>query len=283
MHAAATAAAQQPQPQPQPQPDSFVLHRPRHHLSLTKATNIPAPPDSPPRSIRERRQSRPPTSRGGPLTSHPTNDSLPTPTIMNIPGAFPPSPTHSNRLKHSTDTNNTSSNRDHMPQSPTSPTSDTNMQSSPSPRRPPAVRRLFSLTSLRQSFSSSRTSFSLNQNQRPDTSHGSFMQRAESPSIMSTRASTAQAPSFLSSSKNRPGTSASLRKKRSSNWFKRTSGFFTNTDDLDVLSEDGPEHKRFKDAHSLPVLPEISTLSGGELDGGNIGWDEHLFERSNAF
>ncbi|KXT05532.1 hypothetical protein AC578_3714 [Pseudocercospora eumusae] len=263
-------------PAPTPQPDSF------HHLSLTKRTTIPAPPDSPPRSIRERRQSRPPTSRGGPLTSHPTDLSLPKP-IMNIPGAFPPSPTHSNHLKHSIDTNNTSSNRDDTPQSPTSPTSDANMQSSPSQRRPPSVRRLFSLTSLRQSFSSSRTSFSLNQNQRPDTSHGSFVQRAESPSIASPTASTAQPPSFLSSNKTRPGTSASLRKKRSSNWFKRKSGFFNNTDDLDVLSEDGPEHKRFKDAHSLPVLPEIGTLSGGELDGGNIGWDEHLFERPNGF
>ncbi|EME88766.1 uncharacterized protein MYCFIDRAFT_213406 [Pseudocercospora fijiensis CIRAD86] len=261
---------------------SFVLHVPRHDFSLTKGTDIPAPPDSPPTSIGEPRQSTPPTSLGGPLTSHPTNDSIPKP-MMHIPGAFPPSPTLTGHLKHSTDTNTTSINRDDTPQSPTSPTSETNMPSSPSQRRPPSVRRLFSLTSLRQSFSSSRTSFSLNQNQRPDTSNGSFVQRAESPSIMSTTPSAAQTPFFLSSSKNRPGTSASLRKRRSSNWFKRKSGFFTNTDDLDVLSEDGPEHKRFKDAHSLPVLPEIGTLSGGELDGGNIGWDEHLFERSNGF
>ncbi|EME41708.1 hypothetical protein DOTSEDRAFT_73939 [Dothistroma septosporum NZE10] len=74
---------------------------------------------------------------------------------------------------------------------------------------------------------------------------------------------------------------ATLRKKRSSNWFKRKSGFFATNENgfLDVVNEDPrPDSKRAK--HSdLPMLPEISTLSGGTLGEGSIGWDEGLFKR----
>lgn len=68
-----------------------------------------------------------------------------------------------------------------------------------------------------------------------------------------------------------------LRKKRSSSWFKRKSGFFTIDPEgtLGVVNEDNREHKRFKE--TLPVLPEISTLVGE--DAGSIGWDEQAFER----
>lgn len=75
-----------------------------------------------------------------------------------------------------------------------------------------------------------------------------------------------------------------LRKKRSSSWFnsvKRKSQFFGMNEDgtLDVLEENGPEHKRFKE-YQKPTLPEIGSLGGGSLDGGSLGWDEELFKSS---
>lgn len=68
-----------------------------------------------------------------------------------------------------------------------------------------------------------------------------------------------------------------LRKKRSSSWFKRKSGFFTMDSDgtLGVVNEDNREPKRYKE--TLPVLPEISTLVGEEA--GSIGWDDDFFKR----
>jgi hypothetical protein len=163
------------------------------------------------------------------------------------------------------------------------------MDHSPHHQRPHTVRRLFSLSSLRQSFSSSRTSLS-----RPDTAQGSYQyQRPESPGAMSMAAPSvtpssavfphhhSQAHTHVHAHVQRPTTS--LRKKRSSNWFnKRKSTLFGAQEDtqadgtLDVLSEDGPEHKKFKD-NQLLVLPEIGSLSGGRLDGGNLGWDDKLF------
>lgn len=219
----------------------------------------------------QQRLSRPPTAHGGPLSSHPSYDysslSGPSPALLETK-------MDRNTSKVSTDTYTTTNNRNRVDslQSPTSPTSVPESMENTSPRqdRPRTVRRLFSLTSLRQSFSSSRTSLSM----RPDTSHGSYTQQPaknETPSIVSTAASAANRPSVQSAQ--RP-----LSKKRSSTWFRRKSNFFGTDEDgnLDVLNEDGPEHKRFKD-NQLPVLPEISTLSGGRLDGGNIGWDEQLF------
>jgi hypothetical protein len=71
-----------------------------------------------------------------------------------------------------------------------------------------------------------------------------------------------------------------LRKKRSSGWFRRQSGFFTTNDEgvLDVVSEDMRGSKRMK-ASTLPMLPEISTLVGDENMEGSIGWDEGMFKR----
>ncbi|KAI5356957.1 hypothetical protein Slin14017_G126170 [Septoria linicola] len=267
------------------------------YSSLAQGTISPAPPDSPPPSPRpelapRKKQSRPqlslsrpPTAGGGPLSSHPTNED-------HIPGAWPPTPdadmdhepmdvsvdtsTNTNNINHTT--------RDRADSYITSPTSPTAPPMYPTngQHRTGTVRRLFSLSSLRQSFSSSRTSLS----QRPDTSHGSYqapyhsytVSRAESPSIMSTTASTAPIASMRLSNDQRPSTG--LRKKRSSSWFKRKSTFFGVNDDgtLDVLDEDGPEHKRFKD-NQLPTLPEIGSLGGGSLDGGSIGWDDQLFKR----
>ncbi|KAF2165666.1 hypothetical protein M409DRAFT_23956 [Zasmidium cellare ATCC 36951] len=265
-----------------------ILHVRPVDYSLTSGTDIPPPPDSPAEDIttaHNLRISRSPTPGGGPLSSHPTNS---------MPDAFPPTPEpEKDTASRPADTTMSSeSNRDAADsfQTPTSPSSAQNthdgLHDSPHARRPSGVRRLFSLSSLRQSFSSSRTSLSVN---RPGSSYAvssygtytnndSTPRSAVAPSMISTTASTAQAPSLHSS---KP--SATLRKKRSSNWFKRKSGFFTMNEDgvLDVVSEDDGGRsgaKRFKESsHRLPMLPEISTLGGGELNEGSLGWDERAF------
>ncbi|UJO19763.1 uncharacterized protein CLAFUR5_10261 [Fulvia fulva] len=248
-------------------------------FSLTSGTNIPAPLDSPPVSLspvesvrlsRPKTLSRPPTAGGGPLSSHPTND------IMPMPGALPPTPEpeRENNTNHTDTTmHSEESNRDGAA-SWRSPTPNTNISQTSPGRRPGGVRRLFGLTSLRQSFSSSRTSFSI---PPPSSSYGeqSTMQRPQSPGVMSTTASFMPPPSMHSNQQ------ATLRKKRSSNWFKRKSGFFTTNENgfLDVVSEDPrPDSKRAKRS-DLPMLPEISTLSGDSVGEGSIGWDEGLFKQ----
>ena len=51
---------------------------------------------------------------------------------------------------------------------------------------------------------------------------------------------------------------------------------------LDAVDEDQTldtrGNKRFKSAYSLPLLPEISELGGGDL-GGDLGWDSTMFKR----
>lgn len=270
-----------------PRRQSYLLSVQPVDYSLTSGTDIPAPLDSPPPSPRpdlrkqksRPRLSRPPTSGGGPLSSHPTNEDTA------IPGARPPTPDaeEHNLPKTSVDTNGISRFRADSFNSPTSPTAPT-MDHAPGQQRGP-VRRLFSLTSLRQSFSSSRASLS----QRPETSHSTYQApnqysyRAESPAMSTTNSSMAPPTiSRFSAEPQRPTTA--LRKKRSSSWFnsvKRKSQFFGMNEDgtLDVLEENGPEHKRFKE-YQKPTLPEIGSLSGGSLDGGSLGWDEQLFKSS---
>lgn len=191
-----------------------------------------------------------------------------------MPGAFPPTPEpemeHQSKL--STSTTGTVGNRDRADSyltTPASPASTYQMPmqaSSPGMRRPSGVRRIFSMTNLRQSFNSSRTSLSL----RPGSSYQDMSQNEQSNFTTATP-TTMDPPSMHSS---RPNT---LRKKRSSSWFKRKSGFFTVDSDgmLGVVSEDSRQPKRFKE--TLPVLPEISTLVGE--DAGSIGWDDQIFKR----
>jgi hypothetical protein len=71
-----------------------------------------------------------------------------------------------------------------------------------------------------------------------------------------------------------------LRKKRSSGWFRRQSGFFNTNDEgeVEVINEDLRAHKRMKPS-PLPMLPEISTLVGDEHMEGSIGWDDGMFKR----
>ena len=243
----------------------FVLSVQPVTLSLTEGTDIPAPPESPPPSSDD--PLRLTTPDGGPLSSHPAADTM--------PGAYPttPEPEMGNGEKTSlTSTPATSGiNRDRAdsfrtPYSP--PTAHKPIPSNPTPGPSPRLRRMFSLSSLRQSFSSSRTS--LSGSRVPDED----VQRPSSSSMTSNNLASMGPP--------KPS-QPPLRKKRSSSWFRRKSGFFTtvngDSSTLDVVAEDPRESKRFKDAKSTPFLPEIDRLGGGTLNDGQIGWDEALFKR----
>ncbi|TKA65262.1 hypothetical protein B0A55_10438 [Friedmanniomyces simplex] len=280
--------------------------------SLTAGTNIPAPLDSPPHSPAGS-LARPPTPGGGPLTSHPT-----TPEDIHIPGAFPPTPEpeRDSHAKMSTSFSSaaTKGRQDSFrtPMSPVSAatTNQTTTTSSPDPpqRRPSGMRKLLSLSSLRSSFNSSRTSLQIpqpsNENQPYPHYTTTTRKRPSSPSVASTTASYYQ-PSLHSQSQSQPHTHPQrpdLRPKKSSSWFRRKSGMFlpTNTTTngaaaggegmmvLDAVDEnqrpDTRESKRLKESEAMPapaslLLPEVGTLRGGRLGGGEIGWDESVFGR----
>lgn len=136
-------------------------------------------------------------------------------------------------------------------------------------------RKLFSLRSLRNSFSSSRSS--LNLAARPSQDIQSNRPMSPGPSVLS-----GNAPA--SSASQQPQSPQTLRNKRSSTWFgKRRSGFFHADEDgrLAMVSEDpsqeGQDGKRKEDPN-LPRLPEVSTLRGGELNDGGLGWNEDIFK-----
>ncbi|KAF2769569.1 hypothetical protein EJ03DRAFT_327175 [Teratosphaeria nubilosa] len=243
------------------------------NFSLFAATGTPAPPASPPHSSHSS-IARPPTPGGGPLTSHPT-------TPVDIAGAFPPTPEpeHAN-LPMSKPKQQGQDGVFRVPASPPSAADSASQHiHSPEPqRRPNGVRKLFSMSSLRSSFNSSRTSLSLSTHTSDRQVHPlTGMKRPSSPSMASTTASSIGGVALP-----RP----ELRKKKSASWFRRKSGMFTMNQDtgfgLDSVDEnqrpDTRESKRVKEAPA-PSLPQIGALRGGQLDGGNIGWDEGLFKR----
>ncbi|CZT16008.1 uncharacterized protein RCC_01848 [Ramularia collo-cygni] len=248
------------------------------NFSLTSGTDIPPPEDTPPASP-EQNITRPPTPGGGPLTSHPTTEK-----VFSVPNTFPPTPDPEMEPhpKLSTSTAGTGfvGNRERADSylttstsaAPTSPVPTSQMPmhaSAPGTRRSSGVRRIFSMSSLRQSFTSSRSSFS--GGGRPGSSYQDVSQLEASN--YTTTAPSATEPPYLHSSRP-PNT---LHKKRSSGWFKRKSGFFTMDSDgvLGVVNEDTRGPKRVKE--TLPVLPEISSLGG--QDAGSIGWDDQMFKR----
>ena len=53
--------------------------------------------------------------------------------------------------------------------------------------------------------------------------------------------------------------------------------------ELDAVAEDSRpdmrESKRLKEFSPAPLLPEIGRLKGGNLGGGDLGWDEGWFKR----
>ncbi|KAK4553596.1 hypothetical protein LTR86_009392 [Recurvomyces mirabilis] len=243
--------------------------------SLTAGTNIPAPLDTPPRSPAG--SARPPTSGGGPLTSHPA-------TPEDMPGAYPITPSATRDLDDLSKINTSmftgrveKADSFRTPYSPASavPTNTTSSPEQPQ-RRPSGVRRLLSLSSLRSSFNSSRTSLSLPR--QPSD--------APAPAVNTLkRPSTASIKSHAESTNYQPR--PDLRRKKSSGWFKRKSGMFMLNDDniLDAVDEstsrpDTRDSKRLKETiEPAPLLPEVGTLKGGRIGNGEIGWDENLFGR----
>jgi hypothetical protein len=148
-------------------------------------------------------------------------------------------------------------------------------------------RKLFSLRSLRKSFSSSRGSLNLPRASQDTLATTSSRPQSPGFSIASSSAAPAssqpQQPQQPSQSQSQP---RSLRNKRSSTWFGgRRSGFANAHDDggmLDAVAEDPAagsenprESKRVKDK-DVPELPAIPAL-GGE-HSHEIGWDEQMFK-----
>ncbi|KAK3116300.1 hypothetical protein LTR53_003490 [Teratosphaeriaceae sp. CCFEE 6253] len=264
--------------------DRFTLSVKPVNFSLTAGTNIPAPLDSPPTSPAGS-LARPPTPGGGPLTSHPA-------TPVDVPGAFPPTlePERGDAVfKKPSATSTTAAVRKDSFRTPLSPASAamSNQASPPEPpqRRPSNVRKLLSLSSLRSSFNSSRTSLLLprsssdQHSQHSQQIHSQYnsLKRPSSPSIASTYASYQ-----ASVTTERP----QLRSKKSGSWFRRKSGMFLrdaadDTGSLDAVDEnqrpDTRDSKRLKESEPAPMLPEVGTLRGGRLGGGQIGWDENVF------
>ena len=199
------------------------------------------PPESPPKT-----PIRAPTPGRGPLNSHP-----------NSPGPHEKEETAAM----------TSLNRDRADSFRT-PTSQASAARSPHAQgRPGGVRRLLSLTNLRSSFSSSRTSLSLPPRESQDTANLTGGKRPMSPSIVSSTNGSPVQPQ------------AQRRQKKSGNWFKRKSSMF-GFGDLEAVDEDGrPDSKRLKETSPAPLLPEIGTLAGGNFSGGDMGWDETTFKR----
>ena len=216
--------------------------------SLTAGTDIP-PPESP------QHTPEPPTPGGGPLTSHP---------------ATPPASENENTDKFISEPEPNRGRTDSF-RTPTSPASAAQLSSSPqTQRRPSRVRKLLSLTNLRSSFSSSRTSLSVPRSSH-DTPQTNGTKRPSSPSTTSIPASSITP---------RP----QLRERKSGNWIKRKSSLFLlNDGGLDTVQEnhrpDTRESKRLKESSPAPLLPEIGLLGGGRISGGDLGWDEQAFKR----
>lgn len=227
------------------------------NLSLTEGTNIPAPLESPPRSPTTDAPS-PPAPGGGPLSSHPGSRN-------NLNGASPPTPEpdteHMTKLSKE--------RAESLRSSPMSPVSTGGHQRSP---RQQGVRKLFSLNNLRNSFSSSRTSLSVS---RPSTENRpqNGVKRSWSPS-----ASPSTARSGIQQ------TTVQHDQKKPDNWFKRKSSLFVLGNDHVLASVDEDqrpstrESKRQRDFSPAPLLPELESLSGGRLNNGDVGWDEHMFK-----
>ncbi|KAH9826462.1 hypothetical protein Tdes44962_MAKER03455 [Teratosphaeria destructans] len=242
------------------------------NFSLFAATGTPAPPASPPHSTHSS-IARPPTPGRGPLTSHPT-------TPVDVAALPPtPEPEHAN-LPMSKPKPQGPDGVFRVPASPASAADSASQHiHSPEPqRKPTGVRKLFSMSSLRSSFTSSRTSLSLSTHTSERQMHPmTGTKRPSSPSMASTTAS-----SFGGVALPRP----ELRKKKSASWFRRKSSMFVLNEDagfgLDSVDEnqrpDTRDSKRVKETPA-PYLPQIGALSGGHLDGGNIGWDEGMFKR----
>ncbi|GAB7351398.1 hypothetical protein MBLNU459_g2074t1 [Dothideomycetes sp. NU459] len=223
------------------------------NIDLTAGTSIPPPQPTPPLtpSIPMSPLVRPPTAGGGPLSSHPT-------TPVDLPGAWISTP---DLLSHERAPSTTPpSYFDPTPSaSPIIPTTACMKQDTfrrplspasgnvqvPPPPPPPAqrrdskgVRKLLSLSSLRNSFSSSRTSLLVSSSQpseRPSSRSTDSSQQGVKRSFSPAAASTS------SPTDERQPTQPPLRKRKSQGWFRRKSSLFLFADDdstmLDSVTE----------------------------------------------
>jgi hypothetical protein len=234
---------------------SYFLSVTPVNYSLTEGTNIPPPTET----------LQPPTPGGGPLSSHP---------------ATPPESEKESIAEDTMSPTDTNNDRTYSFRTPTSPASAAQLSSSPNAQRPKGVRKLLSLTNLRASFSSSRTS--LSQPRASNDTHPSYAtntntsyKRPASPG-----ATSSLAPSTVVSV---TGGRPPLRQQKSGNWFKRKSSLFLLNGDLDTVEEAGRpdtrESKRLKEMSPAPLLPDIGALRGGSITGGDLGWDEKAFKR----
>jgi hypothetical protein len=274
-------------------------------FSLTDGTNIPAPPDTPPRSPSPIPLARPPTTGGGPLSSHPTSaEDIRSATLL------PPTPDPENEAFANMSTSNSSNHDMDRSDSFRTPGSPASANQKPSKaeqqKQGQSVRKLFSLNNLRNSFSSSRTSL-----------------QSQNTSSVETSPQPPQADSFKRPTSGHTITPQMRPRSKSGSWFKRKSSMFmfNGNGDLDVVSEDRPattaeSAKRMKEDYSpaparevhspapakeaqhpvsvreaqisppmevvhspAPLLPEIGGLGNGNMSGGDLGWNEDMFKR----
>lgn len=285
---------------------SYLLSVTPVEYSLTEGTDIPAPDTAPPRSPAPD-LAPPPTPGRGPLNSHPTTPPADEPSQMDTDSSSAREPHDEAPRSHFISSDGAST-------SPRSPP--TQQQYSPQPRRPSGVRKLLSLSNLRNSFSSSRTSLAI-----PRSSHDTHnsahpnapstynpsLKRPSSPSMMSTTASSIAPSQHLSSPLQPQQPQPPLRTKKSGgNWFKRKSSLFllNGNGELDAVAEDNSggayrpdtreSNKRVKPSSGAgaetavyrvperkpsPPPPMIPEIGRGSFSGGDLGWDEAAFRR----
>lgn len=213
------------------------------NVSLTDGTNIPPPQDSPD-------ETRPPTSSGGPLSSHPTTPHA---------SAFGES-SEGGYFGHGTNGAMAAANR----KGSTGPgqlntaipgeTFGPRPHDSPvaaSTKRPSSVRRFLGLRSLRSSDSLHEN----NNNTRP-------------PSRMTidSRAST-----YLSNGPASPG----LARKKSSRWFgkRKSTMFAADYPEASIAEEKENKLAKVPRGPPPPSIPEFKAF-GTDLNGGDLGADD---------
>ncbi|KAF2723132.1 hypothetical protein K431DRAFT_283298 [Polychaeton citri CBS 116435] len=297
-------------------PVDYTLHFSSNNLFAPRQTTAPhyttlasSTPHSPSPHF------RPPTPGGGPLSSHPTNpeDFRGFPSLIEPPGKrlkrMASDDTTSNkenrpRIDSFRTPLSPASGAMPPPPAPLSSRDDTNAPfdadvEKTHSRRPSGVRKLLSLKDIRASFSSSRTSLHSNlyprQSQDTSMTNDVGTDRPSSPAVsLSTAAASAPVPpsgrvSQQSGTFNSEGGNNGIeyKRKKHGGWFKRHSELFAMNQNVAAVEEDaanrpgagsyGSSNKR-KQQMSLPMLPEVGSLGGGSLTGGEVGWDEARFK-----
>lgn len=251
----------------------FLSYTPTRE-SLTVGTSIPAPSSSPPLSP----FARPPTPGGGPLSSHPTTPidlahcwSPPFEWSSSSNVHTPPKSSAESAVTSSTRTRNDSAQSTFR--QPLTPAS-ANTQRRDSSK----VKRLLSLSSFRNSFSSSRTSLLLStpppstDNTPEYTTNKIYTyqgtKRPSSPSI------------FDAESRSPVGRTPQLRKRKSGffGFSRRKSGLFmfdsvddAENDRLDKgLEGNDNSPKTAATTTPAPMLPRVKGITNGALDGDDI-------------